>query len=228
MVVDLDEVEGNGGAGSQSNGGKKKKKKKKKNESEEGRSTATSPATSPSKRMDVGKASEVARDSSPSSEGREGGAGEAAYYSYESDSFDPALVDEEEVPTEELPDDGATTDTSKGKARASQFFDGGGSGYNSLKSFEGQLYSGMAIGASNTWWVGYKRITGCETRRVLTSVYLIFPGNISLEFGRRPRRNRISGRSTTRPTRSETTRLPRAAEHRWAQSTTGTSSRTST
>ena len=58
--------------------------------------------------------------------------------SYQSDSFDPALFDEEEIPGGSSPG----PQTAKGKYAG---------GYNAIKSFGGQLYSGMAIGGSHTW-----------------------------------------------------------------------------
>jgi len=59
-------------------------------------------------------------------------------------SIDPALLDEEEVPSED--EDAITTPSKKPQ--------GGGAytgGYNALKSFKGQVYSGMAVGGSHTW-----------------------------------------------------------------------------
>ncbi|TFK48233.1 hypothetical protein OE88DRAFT_1664701 [Heliocybe sulcata] len=49
---------------------------------------------------------------------------------------DPALLDEEETP-------GAA------KSKAGKSY--GGGGYDALKSFNGQMYSGMSIGGSHTW-----------------------------------------------------------------------------
>ena len=60
--------------------------------------------------------------------------------SYQSDSFDPALLDEEETPGGIATSTG--TEGTKGK------FAGG---YNAIKSFNGQVYSGMSIGGSHTW-----------------------------------------------------------------------------
>lgn len=59
------------------------------------------------------------------------------------DSVDSALLDEEENPVEVGEADKVVTPT---KARA-----GREGRYNALKSHEGQLYSGMAIGGSHTW-----------------------------------------------------------------------------
>lgn len=55
-------------------------------------------------------------------------------------SIDPALLDEEENPS-----DGSTTPSK------SSYIAGGGGGYNALKTHQGQVYSGMAIGGSHTW-----------------------------------------------------------------------------
>lgn len=60
---------------------------------------------------------------------------------------DPALIDEEEVPdADENEDVKSTKAISEKKKRG--FYAGG---YNALKSFNGQIYSGMAIGGSHTW-----------------------------------------------------------------------------
>ncbi|PGH13273.1 hypothetical protein AJ80_06383 [Polytolypa hystricis UAMH7299] len=61
---------------------------------------------------------------------------------------DVALLDEEEIP-EELGDIGAGP-SKKRPDRRSTYAVGGG-GYNALKTFKGQVYSGMAIGGSHTW-----------------------------------------------------------------------------
>ncbi|KAK0763233.1 hypothetical protein N5P37_004219 [Trichoderma harzianum] len=59
------------------------------------------------------------------------------------DPRDPIMIDEEEIPeAEQIP---ANKD---GLSRAYAF---GAGGYNSLKSFNGQYYSGMAVGGSHTW-----------------------------------------------------------------------------
>ncbi|RFU78903.1 mannose-6-phosphate isomerase [Trichoderma arundinaceum] len=57
-------------------------------------------------------------------------------------AMDPILLDEEV-----MPEAGQTPVNNKG---ASQVYTLGG-GYNSLKSFNGQYYSGMAVGGSHTW-----------------------------------------------------------------------------
>lgn len=56
------------------------------------------------------------------------------------DPVDTALLDEEENPLEVGEADEVVTPSKKTYA-----------GYNALKSHEGQLYSGMAIGGSHTW-----------------------------------------------------------------------------
>lgn len=53
------------------------------------------------------------------------------------ESIDPALLDEEEAPS--------TVTASSKKPFA------GAGGFNALKSFHGQLYTGMAVGGSHTW-----------------------------------------------------------------------------
>lgn len=60
------------------------------------------------------------------------------------DSVDSALLDEEEAPLEIGEADKVVTPSKKA-------YGGRGAGYNALKSHEGQLYSGMAIGGSHTW-----------------------------------------------------------------------------
>lgn len=56
--------------------------------------------------------------------------------------MDPALLDEAVIPEAEQP---------LAKTKASDAHTLGGGGYNSLKSFNGQYYSGMAVGGSHTW-----------------------------------------------------------------------------
>lgn len=53
------------------------------------------------------------------------------------ESIDPALLDEEEAPS--------TLTSSSKKPFA------GPGGFNALKSFHGQVYTGMAVGGSHTW-----------------------------------------------------------------------------
>ncbi|KAL1885529.1 hypothetical protein Plec18167_001023 [Paecilomyces lecythidis] len=59
---------------------------------------------------------------------------------------DPALIDEEEVPDADENEDVQSTKAVPGKQRSTY-----GGGYNALKTFNGQVYSGMAIGGSHTW-----------------------------------------------------------------------------
>ncbi|QYS98040.1 Mannose-6-phosphate isomerase [Trichoderma simmonsii] len=59
------------------------------------------------------------------------------------DPRDPIMLDEEE-----MPEDKQAPANKDGTSRAYAF---GGGGYNSLKSFNGQYYSGMAVGGSHTW-----------------------------------------------------------------------------
>lgn len=56
---------------------------------------------------------------------------------------DAALLDEEENPLDVGEADKVITPSKRAYT--------GGGGYNALKSHEGQLYSGMAIGGSHTW-----------------------------------------------------------------------------
>lgn len=65
----------------------------------------------------------------------------SASHSHSIEAFDPALLDEEEVPGEH--DDAHAGPRSTHAA--------GVEGYNTLKSFNGQVYSGMAVGGSHTW-----------------------------------------------------------------------------
>lgn len=57
---------------------------------------------------------------------------------YDGEAFDPALVDEEELPTE----------SGGGVGRTKPGYTGG---FNAMKSFQGQMYTGMAVGGSHTW-----------------------------------------------------------------------------
>ncbi|KAM0258116.1 hypothetical protein ACHAQJ_004021 [Trichoderma viride] len=59
------------------------------------------------------------------------------------DPMDPILLDEEVMSEAEQ--------SPANKKAASQAYAIGGGGYNSLKSFNGQYYSGMAVGGSHTW-----------------------------------------------------------------------------
>lgn len=66
------------------------------------------------------------------------------------DSIEPvdaALIDEEEVPDAEENEDVKSTKAVSGDKQRRTY----GGGYNALKTFNGQVYSGMAIGGSHTW-----------------------------------------------------------------------------
>ncbi|KAH0499790.1 hypothetical protein TgHK011_006957 [Trichoderma gracile] len=58
------------------------------------------------------------------------------------DMTDPSLLDEE------MPEGGQAPASKKEAGQACAL---GGGGYNALKSFNGQYYSGMAVGGSHTW-----------------------------------------------------------------------------
>lgn len=60
-------------------------------------------------------------------------------------AMDPTLLDEAVIPEAEQP---------LAKTKASGSHAVGGGGYNSLKSFNGQYYSGIAVGGSHTWNYG--------------------------------------------------------------------------
>jgi hypothetical protein len=66
-------------------------------------------------------------------------------------SIDSALLDEEEIPweSEDISQDGLL----EGSSQDSQAkpYAGGRGGYNMLKSYKGQAYSGMAVGGSHIW-----------------------------------------------------------------------------
>ncbi|EEH03753.1 conserved hypothetical protein [Histoplasma capsulatum G186AR] len=71
-------------------------------------------------------------------------------------SLNPSLLDEAEVvPGLSYPDtdaDASTKPTSPTEPEHSSHHRGGGSGgYNALKTFKGQVYTGMAVGGSHTW-----------------------------------------------------------------------------
>ncbi|KAK9897533.1 hypothetical protein P389DRAFT_142732 [Cystobasidium minutum MCA 4210] len=63
--------------------------------------------------------------------------------------MDPALFDEEEFPHDDNAD--GKPSSSGGGKKAPSTWAGPGGGYNSIKNFNGQIYSGMAIGGSHTW-----------------------------------------------------------------------------
>ena len=64
------------------------------------------------------------------------------------ESLDPALFDEEEGEFEPVQTEAGAVNTEKLRSPQKSF---GGGGYNALKSFNGQVYSGMAVGGSHTW-----------------------------------------------------------------------------
>jgi hypothetical protein len=79
-----------------------------------------------------------------------------------SDSIDPALLDEEEAPgldvdelepeeAESNEEAGRKSTTSTQQRKQQRSYAGGAGGFNALKSFNGQIYSGMAVGGSHTW-----------------------------------------------------------------------------
>ncbi|EXJ76327.1 uncharacterized protein A1O5_00835 [Cladophialophora psammophila CBS 110553] len=61
------------------------------------------------------------------------------------EQVDPAIFDEEEVPDYDV-DEGVANAKSKGHMNG-----GRQGGFNALKSFHGQMYTGMAIGGSHKW-----------------------------------------------------------------------------
>ncbi|KAL7809353.1 hypothetical protein V8C44DRAFT_144904 [Trichoderma aethiopicum] len=67
-----------------------------------------------------------------------------------SDEVDAAtdLTDHSLLDEEEMPEDGQAP---ANKRAAGQSYALGGGGYNALKTFNGQYYSGMAVGGSHTW-----------------------------------------------------------------------------
>ncbi|GKZ25340.1 hypothetical protein AbraIFM66951_000740 [Aspergillus brasiliensis] len=76
------------------------------------------------------------------------------------ESYTPELFDEDE----EMPEETENTidpDTGKAAKRTAEYAVGGG-GYNALKSYKGQMYSGMAVGGSHTWT--YDQGTWKETK----------------------------------------------------------------
>ncbi|KAK1767574.1 hypothetical protein QBC33DRAFT_538663 [Phialemonium atrogriseum] len=63
--------------------------------------------------------------------------------------IDDPVLDEEEIPREPTsPASGQPVDTSGGRRGGTY---AGASRYNEIKSFNGQIYSGMAVGGSHTW-----------------------------------------------------------------------------
>lgn len=66
-------------------------------------------------------------------------------------SADSALLDEEEIPweSEDIAQDGLLEGSSQDRQAMRDA--AGRGGYNMLKSYKGQVYSGMAVGGSHTW-----------------------------------------------------------------------------
>lgn len=82
------------------------------------------------------------------------------------DSGDPVLLDDEDAsfdpaPSETIATEGLnlTDDETPDKPQRAY----GGGGYNALKSFRGQVYTGMAVGGSHTW--NYDAGTWKETKQ---------------------------------------------------------------
>ncbi|RAK75773.1 uncharacterized protein BO72DRAFT_159526 [Aspergillus fijiensis CBS 313.89] len=74
-----------------------------------------------------------------------GGGGVTERQTEDHDSVTSDLADEDEMPEE-------TGSTGEQPAmHAAGYAGGSGAGYNALKSFNGQVYSGMAVGGSHTW-----------------------------------------------------------------------------
>ena len=67
-------------------------------------------------------------------------------------SVDSTLLDEEEIPweSEDIGEDELLERSSQDN-QAIRNYAGGMGGYNTLKSYKGQVYSGMAVGGSHIW-----------------------------------------------------------------------------
>jgi hypothetical protein len=59
--------------------------------------------------------------------------------------------DEEDMEVFEMSDQDGTGIHAPNKDEQRALYSVGGGGYNALKTFQGQVYSGMAIGGSHTW-----------------------------------------------------------------------------
>lgn len=59
--------------------------------------------------------------------------------------------DEEDMEVSEMSDEGGREVHAPNKDEQRALYAVGGGGYNALKTFQGQVYSGMAIGGSHTW-----------------------------------------------------------------------------
>ncbi|KAI1615559.1 hypothetical protein EDD36DRAFT_417059 [Exophiala viscosa] len=73
------------------------------------------------------------------------------------EAVDPALFDEEEAPDDSI----SRTAGPGAKSKAVHSMSSGG--FNALKLYDGQIYSGMAIGGSHTW--NYDQEDGGEKRK---------------------------------------------------------------
>ncbi|RAK99560.1 uncharacterized protein BO80DRAFT_126954 [Aspergillus ibericus CBS 121593] len=80
----------------------------------------------------------------------------AEYVTHE-ESMPPWLLDEDE----EMPEETENTVAPDTAPKPAEYAVGGG-GYNALKSYKGQMYSGMAVGGSHTW--RYDQGTWKETK----------------------------------------------------------------
>lgn len=122
------------------------------------------PPSSPERPVEVLDDSDDGGESVASAKQHEAGDGEATEEhpheagseagSYDGEFMDPALFDEEEFPHEDSKPAGSNKNTWQGP---------GGGGYNAIKNFNGQIYSGMAIGGSHTW--NYQPGIWKETKR---------------------------------------------------------------
>lgn len=111
-----------------------------------------SPQTSPASKAERGSAERAdVKDDGPNDAAQSGGGNhhgqEHVRFEYDDD---PALFDEEEMPGEQgdLDGEGSTSPAGGSSSEKQSRFAGG---YNAVKSFNGQMYSGMAIGGSHTW-----------------------------------------------------------------------------
>jgi hypothetical protein len=67
------------------------------------------------------------------------------------ESIDTAIIDEEEGFDDVIGDESEAKGGPSAGPSGRQIYNYGAGGYNALKSFHGQVYSGMAIGGSHTW-----------------------------------------------------------------------------
>lgn len=79
----------------------------------------------------------------------ENSVGSATDFATDSLNIDDPVLDDEEIPKESTsPVSGQPMDALEGRRGGTY---AGGRGYNEIKSFNGQIYSGMAVGGSHTW-----------------------------------------------------------------------------